>query len=64
MLLLAVLLSFVVVDGNGRPLEGATVGHTEKRFNVGRSGKEGRITVETDAPRIVSGVRGFGAVRG
>jgi hypothetical protein len=53
MLLLAVALSFVVVDGDGRPLEGATVGHTEKRFNVGRSGKDGRIAVETDAPRIV-----------
>lgn len=59
MLLLAVALSFVVVDGDGRPLEGATVGHTEKRFNVGRSGKDGRIAAETDAPRIVIRKEGF-----
>ena len=62
MLLLAVFLSFVVVDGNGRPLEGVVVGHTEKRFNVGRSGKDGRIAIETDAPRIVIRREGYQAV--
>jgi hypothetical protein len=59
MLLLAVVLSVVVVDGNGQPLDGATVGHTEKRFNVRRSGKDGRIAVETDATRIVIRKEGF-----
>lgn len=59
---LAVFLSFVVVDGDGRPLEEATVGHTEKRFDVGRSGKDGRIAVETDAPRIVIRKEGFQSV--
>ena len=62
MLLLAVVLSLVAVDGDGRPLEGAEVGHTEKRFDVGRSGKDGRIAVETDAPRIVIRKEGYQAV--
>ena len=62
MFLLAMVVSFVVVDGDGRPLEGATVGHTEKRFNVGRSGKDGRIAVETDATRIVIRREGYQAV--
>ena len=62
MLLLAVVLSFVVVDGNGRPLEGATVGHTEKRFTMVRTGTDGRVALETAAPRIVIRREGYQAV--
>lgn len=53
MMLLAVFLSFVVVDGEGRPVEGAAVGHTKEQITVVRTGKDGRVALETDALRVV-----------
>jgi hypothetical protein len=58
-LLLAVVVSFLVVDGSDRPMAGAEVCHTAKRIIFPKTGADGRIKIDTDAPRVVVRMEGY-----